>query len=87
MFWDEAAPIAPTTAAKGLESGVKALVDVEPDTAQAGDDALRFTLDLRGVDHRAEARGHAAADVADLVKRRVSPRMDTGYIDSNVPYR
>jgi FKBP-type peptidyl-prolyl cis-trans isomerase 2 len=28
-------------------------------------------FDLRGVDHRADAGGHAAADVADLVEGRV----------------
>jgi hypothetical protein len=34
-------------------------------------DDVRARLDLRGVDHRADAGGHAAADVADLVERRV----------------
>jgi hypothetical protein len=33
----------------------------------------RADLDLGGVDHRADARRHAAADVADLVEGRVRP--------------
>jgi hypothetical protein len=38
---------------------------------RAEDDALRARLDLGGVDDRADPSGHAAADVADLVERRV----------------
>src|SRR6056297_2222205 len=46
----------------------QALDDVEADAAEAEDDGPGTDLDLRGVDHRADARGHAAADVADLVE-------------------
>src|SRR5262249_19602455 len=49
----------------------QALDHVEADAAEAEDDALRARLDLGGVDHRADAGSHAAADVADLVERRV----------------
>jgi hypothetical protein len=49
----------------------QALDDVKPDAAEAEDDALRSRLDLGGVDHRADAGGHAAADIADLVERGV----------------
>jgi hypothetical protein len=49
------------------------LDDVEADAPEAEDDRARPDLDLGGVDHRADARGHAAADVADLVERRVGP--------------
>ena len=38
--------------------------------------AVDAGLDLRRVDHRADAGRHAAADVADLVERRV--RVDLG---------
>ena len=48
-----------------------ALDDVEPDAAEAEHDDLGAGLDLGGVDHRADAGGDAAADVADLVERRV----------------
>jgi hypothetical protein len=50
---------------------LQALDDVQPDAAQAEDDGVGARLDLGGVDHRAHARGHAAADVAGLVERRV----------------
>ena len=49
----------------------KSLDDVEPDAAETEDDTLRARLDLGGIDHGAHAGGHAAADIADLVKRRV----------------
>ena len=48
-----------------------ALDDVEPDAAEPEDDDVGAGLDLGGVDHRADAGGDAAADVADLVERRV----------------
>ena len=49
----------------------QALDHVQPDAAQAEDHGLGPDLDLGGVDHRADAGGHAAADVADLVEGRV----------------
>ena len=49
----------------------RALHDVEPDAAQPEHDDVGARLDLGRVDHRADAGGHAAADVADLVERRV----------------
>jgi hypothetical protein len=50
---------------------LRALDDVEADAAEPEDDDVRAGLDLGGVDHRADAGGDAAADVADLVERRV----------------
>src|SRR5262249_15165904 len=47
------------------------LDDVEPNAAEAADDALGAGLDLRRVDHRTDAGGDAAADVADLVERGI----------------
>ena len=55
------------------------LDDVEADAAQAEDDDIVAGLDLGGVDDRTDAGGHAAADVADLVERRVAP--DLGQCD------
>ena len=49
----------------------RALHDVEADAAEPEHDDVGARLDLRGVDHRADAGGDAAADVADLVERRV----------------
>src|SRR5579864_7409479 len=46
----------------------RALHDIETDAAQAEDDDVGAGLHLRRVDDRADARGDAAADVADLVK-------------------
>ena len=57
----------------------QSLNDVEPDPAQSEHDALGARFDLGGVDHRADAGGHAAADVADLVERRI--RADLRYRD------
>src|SRR5215469_9930042 len=48
-----------------------ALDDVEPDAAKTKDHDIGPRLDLGGVGHRAESGGDPAADVADLVKRRV----------------
>src|SRR5690606_22437601 len=55
------------------------LDDVEPDAAQSEDDRGRTFLHLRGVDDGADARGHPAADVADLVEGRV--RIDLRHRD------
>ena len=49
----------------------QALDDVEPDAAQPEDDGRCAGLDLGRVDHGADAGRDAAADVADLVERRV----------------
>ena len=49
----------------------RALDHVEPDAAEAEHDDVGAGLDLRRVDDGADARGDAAADVADLVERRV----------------
>ena len=49
----------------------RALHDVQADAAEAEYHDVRARLDLGGVDDRADAGGHAAADVADLVERRV----------------
>src|SRR5438552_7444254 len=49
----------------------RALHDVEADAAQAEHHDVRARLDLGGVDHRADAGGHPAADVAHFVERRV----------------
>ena len=49
----------------------RALDHVEADAAEAEHHDLGARLDLRGVDHRADAGGDAAADVADLVEGRV----------------
>ena len=49
----------------------QALQHVESDAAEAEHDRLGALLDLCGVDDGADACGDAAADVADLVERRV----------------
>src|SRR5713101_6783695 len=49
----------------------RALNHVEPDAPEAEYHDVRARLDLGGVDHRADAGGHAAADVAHLVEGRV----------------
>src|SRR5713226_4743347 len=49
----------------------RALNHVEPDTAQPEHHHVGARRDLGGVDHRTDARRHAAADVAALVERRV----------------
>jgi hypothetical protein len=48
-----------------------ALDDVESDAAEPEHDDVRAGLDAGGPDHRADAGGDAAADVADLVERSV----------------
>ncbi len=47
------------------------LDDVEADTTEAEDHRVGARLHLGGVDDRADARRHAAADVADLLEGRV----------------
>src|SRR5580704_3619753 len=44
---------------------------VEPDAAEAEHDDGGARVDLRGVDHRPDAGGDPAADIADLVEGRV----------------
>ena len=50
---------------------LQALDDVEADAAEPEHDRLGAGLHLGGVEDGADAGGHAAADVADLVERRV----------------
>ncbi len=50
---------------------LRALDDVQADAAEAEYDDVRTRLDPGGVDDRAHAGGHAAADVAHLVEGRV----------------
>src|SRR5881396_1441241 len=45
-----------------------ALDHVQADSSQSEDDDVVAGLNLGGVDHRADARGDATADIADLVK-------------------
>src|SRR5271155_2626488 len=49
----------------------QSLDDVQPDAAETEHDAFCARLNLRGVGHRADAGGDAAADIADLVERSV----------------
>jgi len=56
----------------------QALDDVEPDAPQPEDDGGRAQLHLGGVDHRADARGHAAADIADHVERGIAAHPGEG---------
>jgi hypothetical protein len=48
-----------------------ALHDIEADAAESEYDDARARFHLGGVDDRADPGGDAAADVADLVERRV----------------
>src|SRR3984893_6136595 len=48
-----------------------ALDDIEPDAAKPEHDHVGARRDLGGVDHRADARGYAAADVTALIEGRV----------------
>ena len=50
---------------------LRALNDIEPNAAKPEDDDIGARFHLGRIDHRADARRHAAADVADLVERRV----------------
>ena len=49
----------------------RALDHVEPDATEPEDDDIVADLNLGGVDHRADTRRHAAADVAARLERRV----------------
>src|SRR5260221_7244534 len=49
----------------------RALDDVETNSAEPEHDHARAWLDLRGLDHRADPGGDAAADVAGRLERRV----------------
>ena len=49
----------------------KTLDDIQPDAAKPEDNGVASRLGLRGVDHRANTGGDAAADIADLVERGV----------------
>src|SRR5262249_57798365 len=61
----------------------KALDDVQSYAAQPEHDALGAGLDLRGVDHGADAGRHAAADVAHLVEWRVFADFGNGDFRQN----
>src|SRR5580704_7365875 len=50
---------------------VRALNHVQADTTEAKHHDIRTRLDLGSVNDRANARGHATPDVADLLERRV----------------
>src|SRR5215472_16109743 len=52
-----------------------ALDHIEPNPAEAKDDDIGAGLDLGSVDDGADPGRHAAADVADLVERRVLPNL------------
>ena len=49
----------------------QALDHVQPDPAQTKDNRAAADLDLGGVDDSADARGDTAANIADLVERRI----------------
>ena len=49
----------------------KALDDVQTDAAEPEHNAFGARFDLCGIDHRADAGGNAAANVTDLIERRV----------------
>src|SRR5437868_6563506 len=51
----------------------RALNHIQPNAAEAEHHHARARLDFRGVDHRADAGGNAAADVTRLIERRVFP--------------
>ena len=52
-------------------SHAQTLDHVQANTAKPKDHAARSDLNLGGVDHRPDARGHTTANVTDLVKGRV----------------
>src|SRR5690606_8465643 len=61
-----------------------ALADVRPKAAQPKPDLASPSFDLGREEHRADAGGDAAADVADLVERRVAADLgqrDLGHHD------
>jgi hypothetical protein len=60
------------------------LDDVEADAAEAEHDRGGAGLHLGGVDHRADAGGHAAADVADLVEGASSRTLASAISGSTV---
>ena len=63
-----------------------ALDDVEADAAQAEDDDVGARLDLGGVDHRADAGGDAAADVAAVSNGASSRILATAISGSTVKF-
>src|SRR5207253_5758715 len=75
----------PELAAKRFARGIKVDTDdharpgharslhhVQSDAAQAKDDDIGARLDLGGIDDRADAGGDTAADIANLVERRIA---------------
>src|SRR6185312_12860153 len=61
----------------------RALHDIEADAAEAEDDDIGTGLDLRRVDHRADAGGDAATDIANLVEGRVRANFGDGDLGQN----
>src|SRR6185437_15530824 len=57
---------------------VRPLNDVESDAAQAEYDHIGARLDFRGVDDRTDTGGHSAADVTDLLERRILADLGEG---------
>ena len=57
---------------------LRALDHIQPDAAETEHDHIRARFDLRRIHDRAHARRHAAADVADLVERRVFTYLRNG---------
>ena len=55
-----------------------ALDHVETNSAQTEDDHIGAGLDPRRIDHRADPRGDAAADIASLVEGGVGPDLGQG---------
>ncbi len=56
----------------------QALDDIEADTAETEDHGIGAGLDTGRIDHGADAGGHAAADVAGLVERRIVADLGQG---------
>jgi hypothetical protein len=56
----------------------RALDHIEPDASESEHDDICARLDLGRVDHGTDTGGHAAADVAHLVERRVVTNLRNG---------
>src|SRR6516164_3843440 len=63
------------------------LDDIEADPAETKDDDISSRLDLGRVDHSTDAGGDAAADVADLVERRVLADLCNGDLGQDCEVR
>ena len=58
----------------------RALDHVKTDATKAEHHYIGSGFDFRRVDHSADAGGHAAADVANLIKGRVLANFSQGYL-------